>query len=171
MHTPIRTTAVALAITIAVLVLPATAAAGGWATVSLSSTPDAVAPGSPWDVELQVLQHGRTPLDDVQPTITIASGETSRTFTTTPTGKPGTYRARVEFPHAGTWRYVIADGFTASHTYPPVRIGAATATPAAGGSRTAYDRLALAALAAIAVAGLAFVLPRRRTRPAEVAGG
>ena len=35
--------------------LPAAAAAGGWATVSLSSTPDGLRPGDPWNVELTIL--------------------------------------------------------------------------------------------------------------------
>ncbi len=61
-----HTTAVLLAIT-ALLVLPAGALAGGFATVGLSSTPDGLAPGAPWNVELEILQHGRTPLDDVSP--------------------------------------------------------------------------------------------------------
>jgi hypothetical protein len=167
MHTRTRTTAAALAITIAVFVLPAAASAGGWATVGLSSTPDGLKPGSTWNVEIEVLQHGRTPLDGVHPTITITSGTVSRTFTTTPTGKPGVHRASVEFPRAGTWRYVVDDGFTASHSYPPVQIGGASG---AGAGTIAYDRLALAALAAIAAAAVAFLLPRRRPRAATAGG-
>jgi hypothetical protein len=171
MHTRTATTAVALALIVAVLVLPAAASAGGWATVGLSSTPDGLKPGATWNVELQILQHGRTPLDDVHPTITISSGATSRTFTTRPTGRPGTYRASVEFPRAGTWSYAIADGFTATHSYPPVQIGATSAGPAASSGDIAYDRLVLAALGAIAAGGLAFVAPRRRRRRAAIAGG
>ena len=51
--------------------LPAAAVAGGWATVSLSSTPDGLGPGQPWVVELEILQHGRTPLDGVEPSIVL----------------------------------------------------------------------------------------------------
>lgn len=168
MHTRTRGSAVALAITVAALVLPAAASAGGWATVGLSSTPDGLRPGATWNAELTILQHGHTPLDDLHPTITITSGATSRTFSARPAGKPGTYRARVRFPQAGTWRYAIADGFTATHSYPPVQIGAASAAP---GSEIAYDRLALALAAALAAA-MAFVVPRRRRarRQPAVAG-
>ena len=48
-------------VALAVLV-PATALAGGWATVKLSSTPTGAAAGVPWVVNLTVLQHGVTPL-------------------------------------------------------------------------------------------------------------
>ena len=78
---------------LAVLALAPAALAGGWATVALDSTPDGTAPGQKWDVNITVLQHGRTPLDGVKPTVTISSGDSSKTFSATPTGKPGVYRA------------------------------------------------------------------------------
>ena len=95
-----HTTAVLLAIT-ALLALPAAATAGGWATVGLSSTPDGLAAGAPWNVELEILQHGRTPLENVSPAVTIKAGDDTRTFAARPTGRPGFYRASVTFPHAG----------------------------------------------------------------------
>jgi hypothetical protein len=121
------------------LVLAGTAAAGGWATVQLSSTPRGLSAGEPWVVNITVLQHGRTPLDGLKPTLTIrksvprttsgaAKGRpTIRTFAARPTGRPGVYRARVVFPSAGTWRYEVYDGFVEyggarTHTYSPVRI-------------------------------------------------
>ena len=63
MHTRTRTSAAALAIIIGLVVLPAPAAAGEWATVGLSSTPEHVKPGATWNVDVEILQHGRTPLD------------------------------------------------------------------------------------------------------------
>jgi hypothetical protein len=121
------------------LVLAGTAVAGGWATVQLSSTPRGLSAGEPWVVDITVLQHGRTPLDGLKPTLTIrksvpritsgvAKGRpTIRTFAARPTGRPGVYRARVVFPSAGTWRYEVYDGFVQyggarTHTYAPVRI-------------------------------------------------
>src|SRR4051794_22995098 len=102
----IHTRTAALAI-IGLLALPTGALAGGWATVGLSSTPDGLGPSQTWNIELEILQHGRTPLDTVPPTVTIPAGDTTRTFQTRPAGRPGTYRAAVTFPHAGTWRYVV----------------------------------------------------------------
>ena len=121
------------------LTLAGTAAAGGWATVQLSSLPRGLSAGEPWVVDITVLQHGRTPLDGLKPTLTIrkspprvtsgvAKGRpTTRTFAARPTGSPGVYRARVVFPSAGTWRFEVYDGFVQyngarTHRYAPVRI-------------------------------------------------
>ena len=130
---------------IALLVLAPSAFAGGWATVGLSSTPAGTDPGQPWNVNMTILQHGRTPLDDLSPTITIRNGDATKTFNAEPTGKPGVYRAAVVFPSAGKWNYEVNDGFITGqpHTYPPVEIGAAGER-----SRRAAPR------------------PRRRRRPA-----
>jgi hypothetical protein len=122
-----------LAVSLLLLFAPA-AHAGGWATVSLSSTPT----DKTWPVDLTVLQHGRTPLSDVQPIVTIRSGDTIKDFAAKPTGKPGVYHAEVVFPTAGRWTYQIDDGFISQipHTYPAVQIGeteAAAATTDDGG--------------------------------------
>jgi len=164
----IRTTAAALAI-IGFLALPAGALAGGWATVGLSSTPDGLGPGQTWNVELEILQHGRTPLDGIRPTVTITAGDTTRTFQTRPAGRPGTYRAVVTFPGAGTWRYVVDDGFSARHSYPAVRIGSGAADATADPGLAA-GRVLLAGLAGLAAAALVLALPRRRRRPAALGG-
>ena len=75
-----------------------------------------------------MLQHGRTPLDDVRPTILVSGPGTSKTFAAEPTGEPGMYRASVVFDKAGRWTYEIDDGFSQTHSYPAVDIGAAAAT-------------------------------------------
>ncbi len=121
------------------LALAGTAWAGGWATVQLSSTPRGLSAGEPWVVNITVLQHGRTPLDGLKPTLTIrksspritsgvAKGRpTTRTFAARPAGRPGVYRVRVVFPSAGMWRYEVYDGFlqyggARTHRYAPVKI-------------------------------------------------
>jgi hypothetical protein len=107
------------------LMAPAVAAAGGFATAGLSSTPDGVQPGQPWTVDITVLQHGRTPLAGIAPRVRISSGESQRFFVAKPTGAPGVYRATVVFPTAGRWDYQVLDGFNDSmpHTFPAVDIG------------------------------------------------
>jgi hypothetical protein len=117
------------------LVFAPAARAGGWATVGLSSTPDATAAGKAWVVDITVLQHGRTPLTDVKPVVMISSGAEHQDFAARPTGKPGVYRASVVFPSAGRWEYQIDDGFISQqpHTYPAVQIGATPATAASDG--------------------------------------
>ena len=104
------------------LAAPVVAYAGGWATVKLSSTPKGLTAGQPWALRMTVLQHGVTPLADVQPHVRIEQGTLARQFLARPTKKTGVYRARVVFPRAGTWRWSIWDGFSRTHTYKAVRI-------------------------------------------------
>jgi hypothetical protein len=157
------------------LALPAAALGGGWATVTLSSTPDAVAAGRPWVVELEILQHGRTPLVGVKPTLIFekrGTGET-RTVAARPTGRPGVYVARAVFPTPGAWEYVVDDGFSRRHTYPPVTIGdaSAPAAPAAAGGGFPWLPLGAAMLAGLLVAGGARALQRRAPRGPVSSGG
>ena len=129
-----RRSLLSLPIAVALLLLaPALASAGGFATAGLSSTPEGIAPGKPWKVDITVLQHGRTPLDGLTPRVQISSGKTAREFAAKPTGKPGVYRAEVVFPRAGRWDYRVLDGFNdrLPHTFPSVRIGGGAAAPAA----------------------------------------
>ena len=120
---------------VVLLIAPAVAAAGGFATAGLSSTPEGVAPGQPWKVDITVLQHGRTPLEGITPRVRISSGDAIRFFAAKPTGEPGVYSATVVFPSAGRWDYQVLDGFndTMPHSFPTVDIGdgAAAAAPAA----------------------------------------
>jgi hypothetical protein len=120
------------------LVLAGTAVAGGWATVKLSSFPKGLSAGQAWVVDITVLQHGKTPVDGLKPTVTIrkvgprplaavSKAGPTRTFAARPTGGVGVYRARVIFPSAGTWRFEVYDGFDTyggarTHRYPPVKI-------------------------------------------------
>jgi hypothetical protein len=160
----------AVAAALAALALPAAALAGGFATVGLSSTPEGTAPGRPWDVRLTVLQHGRTPLDGLEPAVIVEGASGVRhTFAALPAGRPGVYRARVVFPSAGRWRYLVADGFTATHTFAPVQIRAGGAgaradarPPAPAGGGLPWLPALAAALGAGALAGLATVLAQRR---------
>lgn len=152
-------------VTLAVLLaVPAAAQAGGWATVGLSSLPEGTPPGGSWDVELTVLQHGRTPLQGVEPAVIVRDGSGAQTrFAAKPTGEPGVYRAEVEFPRAGDYTYVVDDGFVgAVHTYPPVTIGAAASVPPAPADGLPWIPIAAAAAVAAALLAAALVVGRRR---------
>jgi YtkA-like protein len=181
-----------LAVIAAALAVPAGATAGGWATVGFDPPPDDLAPREPWQVEMTILQHGITPLEGVKPRVIVspAEGGDRKTFPARATDEPGVYRATVAFPSAGTWRYVVDDGFTAKHDYPPVEIGeagkeaagdlvavanAAAATPPGPGATASEDDGPnyLLALAAAAAAGLlaalaAAFVQRRRGGPSPV---
>jgi hypothetical protein len=126
--------------------LPGAAAAGGWATVQLSSLPAGTKAGDTWKAEL-----------NVSPVIRIRNGEVRRDFTATATGEPGRYAADVTFPSAGTWQWEIWDGFSQTHTYAPVSVA-----PGAGLGDGWFPTLPLG-IAVVAVAGaLALVVTRRR---------
>ena len=107
-----------LGLALAGLLLPTAAAAGGFATVQLSSLPAGTDAGGTWTPTMTILQHGVTPLAGLQPAVRITDeGGTIQTFAARPAGEPGTYIAKVTFPSAGTWRYEIWDGFSQTHTY------------------------------------------------------
>jgi hypothetical protein len=184
--------AIAVAVT---LLAPSGAAAGGFATVGVDPLPNGIGPGKSWQVQLTILQHGRTPLEGVDPRVIVQRGSERRTFAAIATRQPGVYRARVVFPSVGTWRYVVDDGFTARHTFPPVRVraggdakasvaapatpkaslaGEVAAPPSGAGSSGDGPEIVLALLVA-AVAGLAAALAsaalrRSRTRTAPEGG-
>lgn len=150
-----------IAVPLVFLALTATAFAGGWATVGMSSTPEGTKPGQPWVVDMTILQHGRTPLEGVKPSLTIVNGDARRTFDAKATGEPGVYRVSVTFPSSGLWRYEVDDGFVTGqpHTFKAVQIGApgtaAGTTPATtddggGGPSTGWLIGGIALLAAAA---------------------
>jgi hypothetical protein len=150
------------------LAMSAAASAGGWATVGLDPLPTGVGPGDTWNTEMTVLQHGRTPLEGLRPTITITLDGTddSRQFVATPTGKAGVYRSSVVFPEAGAWRIVADSTFGESMlTYGPVMIG-----PDSGTTPSSFPVLpvvavgaALALIAAVVLGALGFRRSRRLT--------
>lgn len=152
---------------VAALALPAGAAGGGWATAGLAP-PDDVASGDTWNAQITILQHGRTPLDGLAPTVTIRNGSTAKTFKATPAGEPGKYVAKVVFPSGGTWTYEVYDGFTQyggaeTHTFPAITIGAGT-----GGD--AFPVLTATAVIGLVLAlGLLGYVLARRFRPRAAA--
>jgi hypothetical protein len=142
--------------------------AGGWATVGLSSLPPAGLPANQdWPVDITVLQHGQTPLSGVTPVVRIRDdgGSVVKSFTATPTGKPGVYHATIRFPAEGSYSYEVYDGFTQyggaqTHTFKPVVIGAAD-----DGLPYGWLALALALGLAAALAAATTLARRRRRRP------
>ena len=154
-----------LVLAVALVAVPA-ASAGGWATVGLGSLPGGTPAGEPWSVDLTVLQHGRTPLEGIAPVLTIRDdGGDTRSFTATPTGKPGVYHVNVVFPSEGTWSYEIWDDFSRTHTFSPIEIAA----PPAGSFPYAWLGLGLGLALALGLAATTVLYLRRDTgEPAPV---
>ena len=149
----------------AALALPASAAAGGWASAGLGPPPDDMGPGETWNAKITILQHGNpeTPLPGLAPTVTIRKGSISKTFPAVETKTLGEYVAKVVFPSAGRWTYEVYDGFAAyggqqTHHFAPVTIGAGSD---GGGFPAPTIGAVLAALAGL---GLALWLLSRRFR-------
>jgi hypothetical protein len=150
------------------LVAPAAASGGGFATVGLSSTPAELAPGQPWNVDITVLAHGRTPVEGAPAFVRIRSGDAVKEFPTKETAEPGVYRASVVFPAAGVWEYEVVDGYTQQvHAFPAVNVtgDAAARAPDSGGGVAAVWLWGAGAALLLALAVLA--LDRRRRHPAR----
>src|SRR5215203_6832782 len=81
------------------LVLAIPAFAGGWAVITLDELPTGVVAGEPLTVGFMVLQHGKTPMDGLTPTITARLPK-SESFMVhaEPDGELGHYVATLTFP-------------------------------------------------------------------------
>jgi hypothetical protein len=134
--------------------------AGGWAVITLDELPTDVTAGNPFIIGFKVLQHGRTPMTDLEPTVTarLSKGE-PLTFFAAPDGNPGHYTVTLKFPEEGDWEWSI-QAFTMDQKMPTISVtalGAATVSqPVARTepSMTAISPLLIAGTLAIAV-GLA----------------
>jgi mono/diheme cytochrome c family protein len=110
------------------LVIPAFA--GGWAVITLDELPTGVVAGQPFTIGFTVLQHGRTAMTDLQPTITAnLNKETEIVVNAESEGKPGHYTAAVTFPKEGEWRWSI-QAFTMDQPMPMLSVAAPSGVPA-----------------------------------------
>jgi hypothetical protein len=83
---------IALAVLLSV-VLAIPTFAGGWAVITLDALPTGVVAGEPFNIGFTVLQHGKTPMDGLDPTITATStaspsGSSSRAWRTSTASRP-----------------------------------------------------------------------------------
>ena len=121
-----------LVMVVVALGCPAAALGGGYATVGLQSLPQGIEPGQPWKAEFTVLAHGRTPFVDGQPYVIVSrpGGDVVESFPARLVNQQGLYRARVVFPDDGRYEYVIDDGYSQRHTFPPLTVEAGDGDPA-----------------------------------------
>ncbi len=148
------------------LVAAPAAFGGGFVTVGLDSTPAGLAPGQPWNVDITVKAHGRTPVEGRPAVVRIRSEAGTMKDFRTKEVEPGVYRASVTFPSVGVWRYEVVDGYMQQvHTFPPLTVAgdpvAASSEPG-GGIATGW---LWAAGAALALALAVLWLDRRRRHP------
>lgn len=112
-----------------VFVFPAFA--GGWAVITLDELPTDVVAGKPLTIGFTVLQHGRTPMSDIDPTVTAKlSFDEKLVVHAEPQGEPGHYVATLTFPKEGDWEWSI-QAFTMDQPMPVLTVavpGAASAS-------------------------------------------
>ena len=111
------------------LVIAIPAFAGGWAVITLDELPTGVVAGEPLTVGFTVLQHGRTPMSDLAPSIIANSKEEKFVVLAEPDGKPGHYTATLTFPKEGDWSWSI-QAFTMEQPMPVLSVAAPVAAPA-----------------------------------------
>lgn len=152
--------------------------AGGWAVITLDEIPAGVVAGEPYTIGFTVLQHGKTPMAGLSPTVTARMEKGDMlTFGAEPEGKPGHYMAALTFPTGGQWEWSI-QAFTMDMKMPALNVsaaGAASVTQPIVKSETQPASISpwliIRVVAfALALAGLAIVF-RRRSRMAGALTG
>lgn len=156
-----RSIALSLA-TLAVFVISSVAVAGGWAQVTAINVPVDPPPGEETTIQLNVLQHGVTPVSWPGLTV-IATDATSGAVVAAvakASGPQGSYTATLVFPSAGDWTLTFQssdlsmEGSAAMHVATPVVAAPATGTAAAFDAMPLLLAL-LAVMAILAIGGLA----------------
>jgi len=104
------------------VVIAIPAFAGGWAIITLDEVPLDVVAGGPLTIGFMVMQHGQTPMTDLEPvvTATLSQGE-QFTVKAEPEGEPGHYTATLTFPKEGDWSWSI-QAFTMNQPMPMLRV-------------------------------------------------
>ena len=107
------------------LALSIPALAGGWAVIVLDELPREVTAGVPLTVGFMVLQHGRTPMTGLTPTVTASFVNSKETLSVEANakGKAGHYEAVLTFPQAGDWNWSI-QAFTMDISMPMLTVAA-----------------------------------------------
>lgn len=152
---------------VALFLLAGPASAGGWVAITLDELPGQVRAGEEVRVGFMVRQHGVTPINNVQPAVTLTHAESGETITAEAqqVGRTGHFEATIVFPEAGEWAWQIGvPPFAQQTEMAPLTVVPVTAGhalfPAASGARAAM-RWAGAGLLLVAAA-MALVGRRRR---------
>jgi hypothetical protein len=158
-----RSLAAILAAITATFMLTSAALAGGWANAVLDDSGDVGPPsaGEPVTIGFTLLQHGVTPVDWGDPTITIINAATGeeRSFAAEQRGPTGHWVAQVTYPSNGTWRVSVNHELEIALTgFRPVTIGPAPAAAAAQPAQTATSSAASSLLQPIAAATFALAI-------------
>ena len=115
--------ALSLALVLSLLLI-VPAFAGGWAVITLDELPTNVVAGEPLTVGFTVLQHGQTPMTNIDPTVTAKLSASEKVVVQAePQGEPGHYVATLTFPKDGNWEWSI-QAFTMDQPMPALSVAA-----------------------------------------------
>jgi len=118
------------------LVYALPAFAGGWAVITLDELPTDVVAGEPLTIGFTVLQHGKTPMAGLNPTVraTLLKDE-QFAVRASPDGELGHYTATLTFPIEGEWNWSI-QAFTMDQPMPTLSVAAPGSAVASQSSPT-----------------------------------
>ena len=159
---------IALVAMLAIMAVPITALAGGWAMTSFDEVPSEFQAGSTYDLNYTVLQHGQTPVDVGATRVRlIDSNGTVTEFDAIPTGEPGRYSVSITFPESGTWQWEVDQGEFGVYPIGSIEVSPAASATATSGSALRWllpvALVLVVGLIAVQLAGLAKA--RRPSRP------
>ena len=120
---------------LALVAIPMTAFAGGWAMASFDQVPGEFEAGSTYDLQYTILQHGETPVDVGDSQVVIVDATGSKTaFDAVALGQPGRYSVSITFPESGSWDWEVTMGPFSSHRMGTIDVREAIVESGAGES-------------------------------------
>lgn len=94
--------------TAAILAIPSTALAGGWAVTSFENLPSEFEAGTTYTLDYVILQHGKTPAESGASFVMLRDfdGDQSLRFDAVNHGD-GTYTVEITLPVEGSWQWEV----------------------------------------------------------------
>jgi cytochrome c2 len=107
---------------VALLVVGAIAAYGGWAAITVEDLPDHLVAQRPVSLTFTVRQHGVRPLTGLEPRVEATSGRLTAAAAARAGAEAGQYTAALVLADTGDWAITIHSGFgNSSTTLLPIR--------------------------------------------------
>ena len=153
---------------VALLAIPGSAQAGGWALTSFDEMPTSFEAGETYELSYTILQHGQTPVDAGSSSVfvTDATGNTTE-FRATKGSDIGTYTVQVTFPESGTFTWQVSQGGFGPHDLGSIGVAAAAASPSASAGGLLLPAAFALVIALLGVQIFALVRKRPRTVRAD----
>ena len=160
---------------LASVAVAASVLAGGWATVTISDPPAEPTAGGTTTLDLNVLQHGVTPVSWLAITVVATNAETGATVASPAkaSGATGHYTVSLTFPTEGSWTisYASPDLVMEGNQELAVAAPAVVAESSSAATSPVVDGAMLAVLLVLVVGfigafGVMVVHDRRKDRPA-----